>query len=138
MQHVRAPRPGGSILHQCALPAPTPTVATGSRFTWCWTTTPPTSDPRSEPGWRPRPLFRFHFTPTLASWLNLVEIWFGIIERQAIRSGTFCSVSELVTAIRTFINDWNPRAHPFLWTKPASEVLNSINKKLKHISTTSH
>ncbi len=49
--------------------------------------------------------------------LNLVEVWFGIIERQAIRRGTFISVRELMTKIRGFINGWNKRKHPFIWTK---------------------
>ena len=58
-------------------------------------------------------------TPTCASWLNLVEVWFAIIERQAIHRGTFASVGDLTTAIRTFINGWNDRRHPFTWTKTA-------------------
>jgi hypothetical protein len=53
---------------------------------------------------------RVHFTPTSASWMNLVEAWFGIIERQAIHRGTFGSVPELTTAIRQFINCWT-RVH---------------------------
>jgi transposase len=65
---------------------------------------------------------RVHFTPTSASWMNLVEAWFGIIERQAIHRGTFGSVRELTTAIRQFINCWNPRAHPFVWTKTADQI----------------
>lgn len=63
-----------------------------------------------------------HFTPTCASWLNLVEVWFCIIERQAIHRGTFGSVRELTTAIRTFINGWNQRARPFVWTKTADDL----------------
>jgi hypothetical protein len=55
-----------------------------------------------------------HFTPTSASWLNLVEVWFGIIERQAIRRGSFGSVRELMIKIRVFIDGWNNRKHPFI------------------------
>jgi hypothetical protein len=58
-----------------------------------------------------------HFTPTSGSWLNLVEVFFSIITRQAIRRGTFVSVKELVGAIRRFIDGWNERCHPFTWTK---------------------
>jgi hypothetical protein len=58
-----------------------------------------------------------HFTPTSASWLNLVEVWFGIIERQAIHRGSFASVTDLTRRIRTFIDGWNQRCHPFVWTK---------------------
>jgi hypothetical protein len=53
-----------------------------------------------------------HFIPTSASWLSLVEVRFSIIERQAIHRGTFASVRELTTAIRTFIDGWNQRARP--------------------------
>ena len=69
------------------------------------------------------PRIHVHFTPTSASWLNLVEVWFGIIERQAIHRGTFGSVRELTTAIRAFINGRNKRSHPFVWTKTADEIL---------------
>ncbi len=64
------------------------------------------------------PRIKVHFTPTSASWMNLVEVWFGIIERPAIRRDTFHSVQELTTTSRAFINGWNPRAEPFVWTKP--------------------
>ena len=84
------------------------------------------------------PRFHAHFTSTSGSWLNLVEIWFGIIERQAIRRGSFRSVPALVAAIRAFITGWNPRAHPFIWTKTPDDILNTINRKRKHVSTTSH
>jgi transposase len=69
------------------------------------------------------PRITLHFTPTSGSWLNLVEVFFGIITRQAIRRGTFASVKELVTAISRFIDGWNERCHPFIWTKTADEIL---------------
>jgi len=69
------------------------------------------------------PRVKVHFAPTSASWLNMVEIWFGIIERQAIHRGTFGSVRELNAKIRTFIDGWNDRAHPFIWTKTADQIL---------------
>ncbi|MFZ1410323.1 MAG: IS630 family transposase [Micropruina sp.] len=84
------------------------------------------------------PRIHVHFTPTSGSWLNLVEVWFGIIERQAIRRGAFPSVADLMTKIRAFINGWNHRKHPFIWTKPANEIIDKINRKRKHVSTTSH
>ncbi len=64
-----------------------------------------------------------HFTPTSGSWLNMVEIFFGIITRQAIRRGTFHSVADLETAIGVYIDGWNDRAHPFTWTKNADEII---------------
>jgi transposase len=84
------------------------------------------------------PRIHVHFTPTSGSWLNLVEVWFGIIERQAIRRGSFTSVRDLMIKIRAFINGWNNRKHPFIWTKPADEVLRSINRKRSAISATGH
>ena len=69
------------------------------------------------------PRITLHFTPTSGSWLNLVEVFFGIITRQAIRRGSFDSVRELVAAIRTFITAYNDRCQPFLWTKTPDEIL---------------
>ena len=67
-----------------------------------------------------------HFTPTGCSWLNMVEIFFGIITRQAIRRATFTSVKDLTTAIGQFIDAYNHRCHPFTWTKDADELLAKI------------
>ena len=69
------------------------------------------------------PRVHVHFTPTSASWMNLVEVWFGIIERQAIHRGTFGSVHDLNAKIRAFIDGWNDRSHPFVWTKTADQIL---------------
>jgi len=69
------------------------------------------------------PRITLHFTPTSGSWLNMVEIFFGIITRQAIRRGTFDSVRELTDAIRRFIDGWNERCEPFVWTKDADTIL---------------
>ena len=74
------------------------------------------------------PRFVVHFTPTHASWMNLVEAWFGIVERQAIRRGVFKSVKDLNTKIRAFIDGWNDRSHPFVWTKTAEEILKKANR----------
>jgi transposase len=64
-----------------------------------------------------------HFTPTSGSWLNMVEIFFGIITRQAIRRGTYTSVKDLIGAIGTFIDGWNERCEPFIWTKTADQII---------------
>ena len=53
----------------------------------------------------------------------MVEIFFGIITRQAIRRGTFTSVKDLIAAIETFIDAWNERCQPFIWTKTADEII---------------
>src|SRR5215207_4812116 len=68
------------------------------------------------------PRITMHFTPTSGSWLNMVEIFFEIITRQAIRRGTFTSVKDLIAAIETFIDGWNERCRPFIWTKTADEM----------------
>jgi transposase-like protein/transposase len=75
------------------------------------------------------PRMTLHFTPTSGSWLNLVEVFFGIITRQAIRRGSFDSVTELVTAIGRFIDVWNDRCQPFTWTKTADEILPHATRK---------
>jgi transposase len=76
-----------------------------------------------------QPRIILHLTPTSCSWLNMVEIFFGIITRQAIRRGTFTSVKDLETAIREFIDSYNQRAKPFTWTKTAEDILTKINRK---------
>jgi transposase len=75
------------------------------------------------------PRIAMHYTPTCGSWLNLVEVFFGIITRQAIRRGTFTSVKDLIAAIETFIDGWNERCEPFVWTKTADEILTKTNRK---------
>jgi transposase len=82
------------------------------------------------------PRVQLHFTPTSASWLNLVEVFFSIIERQALRRGDFASVSELITAIRRFCAAWNQHCQPFAWTKPADAILAKLNRQTN--SATEH
>jgi transposase len=69
------------------------------------------------------PRITLHFTPTSGSWMNLVEVFFGIITRQAIRRGSFTSVADLETAIGIYIDAWNQRCRPFTWTKDADTIL---------------
>jgi transposase len=69
------------------------------------------------------PRITLHFTPTSASWLNMVEVFFGIITRQAIRRGSFTSTEDLIAAIETFIDGWNERCQPFTWTKTPDELI---------------
>jgi transposase len=75
------------------------------------------------------PRVTMHFTPTSGSWLNMVEIFFGIITRQAIRRGTFTSVKDLIAAIETFIDGWNDRCEPFIWTKNADYLITKAHRK---------
>jgi len=75
------------------------------------------------------PRITLHFTPTSGSWMNLVEVFFGIVTRQAIRRGSFDSVKELNAAIRAFIDAYNDRCKPFVWTKTAEEILPRATRK---------
>ena len=75
------------------------------------------------------PRITLHFTPTSGSWMNLVEVFFGIITRQAIRRGSFDSVRDLVAAIRAFIDAYNTRCKPFVWTKTADDILPRATRK---------
>lgn len=75
------------------------------------------------------PRVTLHFTPTHASWMNMVETFFSIAERQAIRRGTFRSVKELTTTIRHFIDNYNKNCRPFTRTKTAEEVLTKAKPK---------
>lgn len=65
----------------------------------------------------------FHFTPTSASWMNLVESWFSILTRQQVRRGSYASVTELIAAIERFVTGYNERAQPFVWTRTPEQVL---------------
>ena len=75
------------------------------------------------------PRVTLHFTPTSASWMNLVEVFFSIITRQAIRRGSYTSVRDLTSAISRFIEGWNTRCEPFTWTKTADEILIHTTRK---------
>jgi transposase len=77
------------------------------------------------------PRVHLHFTPTSASWMNLVEVFFGILTRQAIRRGSFASVAELIAAIRRFVDAWNARCQPFAWTKAPEQVVAKARRTAK-------
>lgn len=77
-----------------------------------------------------------HYTPTYASWLNQVEIWFNLITQRAIRRGTFKSVKELTAKIDQFVQRYNARSHPFIWTATADSILQKIERLCKRISET--
>lgn len=72
------------------------------------------------------PHVHLHFTPVGSSWINQIEIWFGIITRQAIRRGTFSSVQVLIRRIRNYIDHWNTNPEPFSWTATAEEILAKV------------
>ena len=86
--------------------------------------------PRSSAGSPPGPRYHIHFTPTYSSWLNQVEIWFNIITQKAIRRGSFSSVAQLKEKILRFTDNYNPGAHPFLWTATADSILQKIQRTM--------
>ena len=69
-----------------------------------------------------------HFTPTSASWMNLIESWFGLLTRKSVRRGSFDSVAQLVRHIEAFIAHWNENPTPFVWTKSADEILKKARR----------
>lgn len=72
----------------------------------------------------PRRRYHVHYTPTYSSWLNQVEIWFNIITQRAIRRGTFRSVKALIIKINQFVENYNSKTRPFVWTATADSILN--------------
>jgi transposase len=80
------------------------------------------------------PHVTFHFTPTSASWLNMVEIWLGILTRKALKGASFHSTQELAQAIADFCDAYNPSAKPFVWRKrdvKGSQLRNTIANLLE-------
>jgi transposase len=75
-----------------------------------------------------RPRFQLHFTPTSTSWINLIERWFALITEKQIRRGTFRSTHQLETAIRDYIATYNHHPKPFIWTKTADEILETVKR----------
>jgi transposase len=84
------------------------------------------------------PRFHMHFTPTGSSWINQVERWFGFLTDQKIRRGAHRSVQALEADIRSWITDWNTNPKPFIWTKTAEEILESLARYLRRISGAGH
>lgn len=84
------------------------------------------------------PRFHVHFTPTGASWLNLVERWFAALTEKQIRRGVHRSTRELEDAIRRYIESTNHHPKPFIWTKTADEILASVARFCKRISDSGH
>ena len=87
------------------------------------------------------PRFKLHFTPTSASWMNLVERFFAEITGRRIRRGVFTSVDELVAAIQDYLDHHNGAPKPFVWIKKASAILEKearARNKLDAVKTGKH
>jgi transposase len=84
------------------------------------------------------PRFVVHFTPTSSSWLNLVERWFAELTTKLLRRGAHRSVRQLNTDIRAWIDTWNDNPRPFVWTKTAEQILDSIARYCERINESRH
>jgi transposase len=84
------------------------------------------------------PRFVVHFTPTSASWLNLVERWFAELTTKKLRRGTHTSVRQLNADIRAWIDTWNDNPRPYVWTKTADQILASIGSYCTRINDSGH
>jgi transposase len=84
------------------------------------------------------PRFQLHFTPTDSSWLNLVERWFAELTSKWLRRGTHRSVAELEQAIQAWIDTWNQNPRPFVWTKTADQILDTIAHYCQRINDSGH
>jgi transposase len=84
------------------------------------------------------PRFHLHFTPTSSSWINLVERWFSELTTKLLRRGAHKSVRALNTDIRQWIDTWNENPRPYVWTKTAEQILDSISRYCQRINQTGH
>jgi transposase len=84
------------------------------------------------------PRFELHFTPTSSSWMNLVERWFGELTNKMLRRGAHKSVRQLNTEIRAWIETWNDDPRPYVWTKTADQILESIATYCNRINDSRH
>ena len=82
-----------------------------------------------------RARWHLHFTPTSSSWLNLVEGWFNLLTERRLRRGTFSSVDVLVEGIETWAEHWNDDPQPFVWTKPAKEIIAKVKRGRAALTT---
>lgn len=85
-----------------------------------------------------RPRFHLHFTPTSASWLNQVERWFAALPEKQLRRGVHRSTRALENAIYTYVDSTNRDPKPFIWTKSAADILESIARFCRRTSDSGH
>ena len=85
-----------------------------------------------------RPRWHLHFTPTSASWLNMVEGWFALLTRRCLQRGAFASTDALRAAIQGYIDCTNAEPRPFVWTKSADDILASVKRFRQRTSNSNH
>ncbi len=84
------------------------------------------------------PRFILHFTPTYSSWMNMVERWFAELTTKWLRRGTHRSTKELEASINDWIDTWNENPRPFVWSKSADEILDTLAGYCARISGSGH
>jgi transposase len=84
------------------------------------------------------PRFHLHFTPTSSCWLNLVERWFAELTNRKLRRSAHRSVTELEADVRRWINEWNADPKPFVWTKTADQILDTLAAYCTRINDSRH
>ncbi len=84
------------------------------------------------------PRFHLHFTPTGASWINLVEHWFAELTARKLRRGTHRSVAELNADIEDWVEHWTEDPKPYVWTKSAEEILDAPASYCNVINDSGH
>jgi len=84
------------------------------------------------------PRFHLHFTPTGSSWLNLVERWFAELTNKKLKRSAHKSVRELNADIRGWIEHWNENPRPYVWTKTADQILDSLTRYCQRITDSGH
>lgn len=75
-----------------------------------------------------------HYTPTYSSWINQVERWFAYLTADLLRRSDHCSVQALEADIRAWTKAWNADPKPFIWTKTAEQILESLGRLIKRIN----
>ena len=90
-------------------------------------------------GWgAKRPRIHLHLIPTYASWLNQVELWFGLLSERAIKRSTFHSVTELKQRIMQFTEQYNGFSKPFVWVATADSIFDKLVRLYKWINGSPH
>jgi transposase/transcriptional regulator with XRE-family HTH domain len=84
------------------------------------------------------PRFHMHHTPTYSSWINQVERWFAYLTDQLLRRGDHRSVQALEKDIRAWVEAWNTNPKPFIWTKTAEQILESLGRLIARINGAGH
>ena len=84
------------------------------------------------------PRFHVHFTPTYSSWINLVESWFAILTNRRLRRSSFRSTRQLEREVNRYIDASNESPTPFVWSKTADEILDSVKRFCLHTSDSHH